>query len=145
MTTKITYLPDPKNPARVVTVASRVVDLVEDPNREWNPGFRGQALAVGVAINQPTEWKTQHESGTFIAFRKCKGDVFNKKTGRMIAEGRLNTRPEYMPVAFAPDATPMKRLLLHLAWSDNGIVRRAAVDAATRLNLTNESNAASWS
>jgi hypothetical protein len=129
--TKITYLVDPKNPNRVVTVASRVMDTQADPSRKDRSFYSGRALAWGVAVNRPTEWKTSFENRDSLVYYKNKGDAFNKKLGRTIAVGRLERSPDFMHL-FNNETTEKQlftALLKELSHSSNGLVRRAALAA----------------
>lgn len=119
MSTKIHHLRDPKLPARVMTLVSRV---------------EGDKVVYGYSLNRPSRWvgPPYSQSGVrevFLSF--IKGDQFNKARGRQIAEGRMNNAPL---VADLAGRTPDQAILETLASaSENALVRRIAEKALGRI------------
>lgn len=111
--TKVTYLQDPKNPKRVMTLAYKLGP--ED------------SVSFSYSVNRPTLWKTTQESIWYnyqsIYKDLQEGDQFSKKTGCNIALGRLNSRPT--SVALNGDK-PKIACLKALETDSNSVVCRIA-------------------
>lgn len=110
MTTKIHHLRDPKLPARVMTLVSRV---------------DGDKVVYGYALNRPSRWVGPDRSSP--GFRESffeNGDQFSKVRGRQIAEGRMNNAPLVADLAGRePDQAILETLR---DASENSLVRRIA-------------------
>jgi hypothetical protein len=116
--TRISYLRDPKNRNRVMTVVSK-----RTPQGE---------LEVAFAINRPSEWKRSYETKFMHTERKEPGDVFNKQKGLEIALGRLAIRPLTVPLL---GRTPTRAVLETLRTHENGVVQRIAESKLEYLNM----------
>jgi hypothetical protein len=105
------YMQDPQRPDRIVTVARELRD-------------NGTKVAFGIAVCKPnslfiSRWDDENSRGTSV-YEKRNGDIFNKKMGRTIAEGRMRAKPEVIDV---PEGThPMDAIRLWLADSANTTV-----------------------
>lgn len=111
--TKISYLHDPDNDERVMTLVSRL-------NSETNQ------VEYGYAVNRPTEWRF-HVGRGYETKDLIKGDQFNRARGRTIAEGRMHTSPL---VADLAGRTPTEAILETLRdASENSVVRRICQEA----------------
>jgi len=120
--TRVTYLCDPYNPDRVLTIVSK-----------HEEGF----VSFGFALNRPTEWKTYHEGKRFQTRLLDKGDRFNKKKGIEIATGRLTARGTTVPLN---GRTPKRAILESLLTHENRIIQRIAaheLDLLKYLDLKN--------
>jgi len=74
---RVSYIPDTQHEDRALTVVHRL-------NGDGTVTF-------GVAINRPTEWVATVKTADYVSLALVKGDKFNKRKGREIALGRLNT------------------------------------------------------
>lgn len=108
---RISYLRDPYNADRVMTVVSK-------------RDATGENLSFAVAINHPTEWKTSHEFKGFVAEKRVKGDAFSKRKGLMIALGRLADKPTLVSLN---GRAPRVAILDALMNDKNSIVKRIAL------------------
>ena len=119
MTTKISYLRDPKAPQRVLTLVSR---LTSD----------GEKVEYAFSLNRPTRW-VKGGYGTSMYADLVKGDQFSKARGRQIAEGRLADGPLVADlVGREPDVAILETLR---DASDNSLIRRIA---EARLSFTEQ-------
>src|SRR5688572_12688767 len=117
--TRVSYIRDPKNRNRVMTVVSK-------------RDATGESLAVAFSINRPSEWKTREEAKNFHMEMKEPGDVFNKRKGLEIALGRLAIRPLTVPLN---GRTPTRAVLETLRTNENGVVQRIAESKLDYLNM----------
>lgn len=85
MTIKNTYLRDPENDKRVLTVV-----------REFDPKTR--SVRYGWSMNSPSYWEP-YETSRFKGERRVPGDVFSRKEGRRMALERLNNDPVFVEVS----------------------------------------------
>jgi len=92
MTTHYSYLTDPKNFTRVITVA-RVIE--------------GDTIVFGISVCRPTEWTCDYEGSRYRGLRRVKGDQHKKAKGRMIAENRMNSLKHRLTVQRVEGEHPM--------------------------------------
>ncbi len=116
--TRISYLRDPKNRNRVMTVVSQ-----RQPSGD---------LTVAFSVNRPSEWKRSYETKNMHTERKEPGDVFNKQKGLEIALGRLAIRPLTVPLL---GRTPTRAVLETLRTNENGVVQRIAESKLDYLDM----------
>lgn len=115
--TKFSYIHDPKNRHRIMTIARDVED-----------GF----ICFGYSINRSVDNSFTPNMFDPSVVRLMKAhpiDQFNKKLGRTIAEGRLNRNLgtiDGLPsvISQVEDEAPHITILKHLTHSDNQLVRR---------------------
>lgn len=119
MTTKISYLRDPKAPQRVLTLVSRV---------------NGDKVEYGFSMNRPTRWRRKQDDRSSRYEDLIKGDQFSKTRGRQIAAGRLVVEPLVADLAGRePDVAIFETLR---DASDNSLIRRIAGHYLATLVLT---------
>lgn len=120
---KYLYLTDPKNKNRIITIA-RTVD------------FPTQEVRYGMAVCQPE-----------CAVEYRDGDQFNKKKGRLIAQGRLdnlavsNTPGKFSDILALGTDRPITTILRRLAGDPRVVISRtaqAALDQHNSKYLTEE-------
>jgi hypothetical protein len=114
-TLKTRYLRDPKNQERVVTLVTKV---------------QGNTVTFAVAVNTPPRTLTFYPNEVV----RTDGDRFQRKTGSMIAHGRLTSK-KATSVTFDPATMhPYIVALQHLA----GVQGSVARIARTELQRINE-------
>ena len=115
--TKFSYIHDPKNKHRIMTIAR----VVEDGD-----------IYFGYSINRSVDnsFRPNMFDHRVVTTMKAHAiDQFNKKLGRTIAEGRLNRNLgtiDGLPsvISQVEDEAPHITILKHLTHSDNQLVRR---------------------
>lgn len=116
---RVSYIRDPKNYNRVMTVVSQ-----RSPT--------GENVFVGFSINRPSEWKRSYETKYMHTERKEPGDAFNKQKGLSIALGRLEAKPMTVPLN---GRTPTRAVLETLSGHENGVVQRIAAAKLDYLDM----------
>ncbi len=97
--THFSFLRDPHNIDRVITVARKV---------------EGSVITFGFAICRPDEWKTD-VGKNFVDMHLQRGDRHDKAKGRLIAEGRMNNPATQAKIQVVAGEHPMTTIAKYMA------------------------------
>jgi hypothetical protein len=108
MKTHYSYLRDPSNTKRVITVARKIED---------------GKITFGLAVCRPPEWRPEYTGDpTYKTYYLDKGDQHVKKTGRSIAEGRMNHPTKSLRILRIDGEHPMRTIAFNISYGHLGPV-----------------------
>ena len=116
--TRVTYLADPENPKRVMTLVTRVDDS-------------GECYQFAFSMNRPEDWIVRCRTKQTILAERKSGDIWDKRKGLELALKRLEHAKFQMTPA---EGTPKIAALRILSEGSNGIAKRIANNALAAID-----------